>query len=1041
MITPKIALFLRGLRFRIGALIFVLVAAVVAIAGATIGPIYLGSAQNSVLVGGLRYAPEVKSGLKVVSIQAFAKSRLIAARDQAPTLDGRALFGDPIYTAEVPATVAATPAVKGELLASTLLERSDVCDHLKLDAGRCPTSRDQILISQRTAQYLGVKVGALLTVTAGLIARGLPGAGVSAKYRIVGTYAIPDISDRYWWDEEFFIFGTTINPVTLDPMFVEPGFFGGKASFGATTVSGLSSYEGVDRFLQMSLRPQVINIHNYQQSEALTARYRSQVAEREGLSASSGLASQINSIVASQHSMSTLVTVIILELVLLGLIVFGTLIWRMVQSRMGEFRLAQLRGVRPRSIVTRAVGEPLVVLLIAAPLGFIGAYLTVSIIGQSYFVAGTKLYILPTTYLAGLAVIVAALVVTVVAAGTALRRGVLEASRSALRNRGRFRALIDVLIVVVAALLTAQLVIAPTNGNNVDPLAGAAPAFLGAGFAIVVIALTTLALRGARRLTRKGRRISWYLAVRQLRARSPMLRQIIPFGMALALVVFGYGAQSIIARHRSDVAGYEVGAGKVFTVSLPKNLGLPRAVDQADPGGHEAMAAELYRSKSGTTLALQASHFQAASWPRALDAGTAAMVEHRLDPLGKKALTMNASSLTVTANTRGTIPAGVQVELTISLYDQAQATPDLLVIPLYGTPTTKSVSIPCRIDGCLLSGIGYLAIANGGVVNPSATFSIEIEHLGGVTNPTGAGVLAGPWRAGLNAPVKVLRSTHPNLLSFTAYPATGGSDVAVVPASYPTYIPAIVSQSVKATLSSNSVSAVGTGVTVGLDGNQINIRPILTLSSLPSVGADASIVDLTQAELAQDSASLASNEIWLAKGANPSIIHRLQAEGVTIDSITSATSLAASYANEPIGLAERLFPIAAAAGIIVVLLGLAFELLVEGRGRIPEFAAIRVLGLSRARLVIGYILEATILVVAAAIAGVGAGLLGARLALPALPEIDSGLDGLHFGYALPVLGEIAVVVVVLVAAIIVGAIAAIRVVGRASFDELRAGDR
>ena len=1040
MITTKIGLFLRGLRFRLGALIFLLVAAVVAIAGATVGPIYLGSAQDSVLVGSLRFAPEVKAGLKVVSVQALAKSRLIAARDQLPALDGRALFGNPIYTAQVPAMVAATPAVKGELLVTTLLERSDVCAHLKLDAGRCPTSRDQVLVSQRTATYLGVKVGAVLTVTAGLIARGLPGAGASASYHVVGTYAIPDISTRYWWDEEFFTFGATISPVTLDPMFVAPGFFGGKAAFGATTVGGLSSYEGVDRELQMSLRPEVVNIHNYQQSELVTARYRTQVAVREGLTASSGLASQIRAIVASQHSMSTLVTVIILELILLGLIVFGTLIWRMAQSRMGEFRLAQLRGVRPRGIVARAIGEPLVVLVIAAPLGFLGAYLTVSIIGRTYFVAGTKLYILPTTYLAGLAVIVAALVVTVIAAVTVLRRGVLEASRSALRNHGRFRALIDVLIVVIAAVLTAQLVIAPTNGNSVDPLAGAAPALLGAGFAIIVIALTGLALRGARRLTRKGRRISWYLAVRQLRARSPMLRQIIPFGMALALVVFGYGAQSVIARHRSDVASYEVGAGKVLTVSLPKHFGLSRAVDQADPGGHEAMAAELYRSKTGTTLALQASRFQAVSWPAALDAGSAATIEHRLDPLASKALTTNASSLTVTANTRGTIPAGVQVELTVSLYNEAQATPDLLVIPLYATPTTRSVSIPCRIDGCLLSGIGYLAISNGGVVNPSATFSIEIEHLGGIRNPSGSGVLASAWKAGINAPVKV-GSSHPGLLSFTAYPATGGSDIAVVPASYPTYLPAIVSQSVKATLSANSVSAVGTGVTVGLDGNQINIRPILTLSSLPSGGADASIVDLTQAELAQYSASSASNQVWLAKGASPSIIHRLQGEGVVIDSITSAHALAASYANEPLGLAERLFPIAAAAGIVVVLLGLAFELLVEGRGRIPEFAAIRVLGLTGARLVIGYILEATILVVAAAIAGVGAGLLGARLALPALPEIDSGLDGLHFGYALPVLGEIAIVAVVLVAAIVVGAIAALRIVGRASFDELRAGDR
>jgi len=1050
MTSGRVGLFVRGLRFRLGALVFLLVAAIVAILGATVGPIYLGSAQNSVLIGGLRDAPISKTGLQVSSSGALSRAKLLAAERAVPRLDGQPLFHQGLLTALLPVSVSPPPSLGNAVLASSFFERSDVCAHLQLSKGRCPSTNTQVLLSTRTAHYLGLNVGSHINATAGLIAAGVPGAGATATYTVVGTYEIPDISTNYWWGNDYFAFGSgSGSVVTLDPIIVAPGFFGGKASFGITTgdsQSGNVSYFGVDRLLQMPLDASVVTFSNYHRAASVVANYVDVVATHDRALASSGLEGVINSIVASQHSMSTLVTVIILELVLLGLIVFGTLIWRMVQSRMGEFRLAQLRGVRPRSIVTRAVGEPLVVLLIAAPLGFIGAYLTVSIIGHSYFVAGTKLYILPATYLAGLAVIVAALVVTVVAAGTALRRGVLEASRSALRNRGRFRALIDVLIVVVAALLTAQLVIAPTNGNNVDPLAGAAPAFLGAGFAIVVIALTTLALRGARRLTRKGRRISWYLAVRQLRARSPMLRQIIPFGMALALVVFGYGAQSIIARHRSDVAGYEVGAGKVLTVSLPKNLGLPRAVDQADPGGHEAMAAELYKASSGTTLAVQASRFgSVAFWPKAVGTESVGAIARQLHPLGSKALQVTSAHLTLSTRTIGSVPTGAAVDLEISILNEVQDSPNIIFVPLTSKEQTVTEPTGCTRNQCLLSGIGYSVITNGGFISPNAHFTIDVSNLRGVSaagagsNPDSASVFGPPWRAASGVQTSV--STHPNLLSFTAYPATGGSDVAVVPASYPTYIPAIVSQSVKATLSSNSVSAVGTGVTVGLDGNQINIRPILTLSSLPSVGTDASIVDLTQAELAQDSASLASNEIWLAKGANPSIIHRLQAEGVTIDSITSAKALAASYANEPLGLAERLFPIAAAAGIIVVLLGLAFELLVEGRGRIPEFAAIRVLGLSRARLVIGYILEATILVVAAAIAGVGAGLLGARLALPALPEIDSGLDGLHFGYALPVLGEIAVVVVVLVAAIIVGAIAAIRVVGRASFDELRAGDR
>jgi len=860
---------------------------------------------------------------------------------------------------------------------------------------------------------------------------------------VVGTYAVPDTQTSYWWGSNYFAFGSgSGSTVQLDPLVVAPGFFGGKATIGLASSNNFNTYLGVDRILQMPLRPAVVNIRNYRTTGTIVNRYTRLVATHDSAAASSGLYSVILGIIASQNSMTTLVAVIILELVLLGLIVFATLIWRMVQSRMSEFRLAQLRGVRPRSIVLRAIGEPLVVLIVASPLGFLGAYLTVTEVGHAYFAPGTQLYILPTTYLAGLAVVVAALVVTVVAAATALRRGVLEASRSALRNRGRFRALIDVLIVVVAAVLTAQLVIAPTTGSGVDPLAGAAPAFLGAGVAIVVIALTSLLLRLARRFTRKGRHIAWYLSVRQLRARSGMLRQIIPFGIALALVVFGFGAQSVIGRHRTDVADYEVGAGKVLTVSLPKHLGLVTAVDHADPSGNAAMAAELYKAASGTTLAVQASRFgRVASWPKAVGTAPVGAIARKLAPFNNKAFRETSNTLTVRARTVGKVPAGAEVDLELTLLNEAQDSPDIIYVPLTASYQTSSFHTGCARDGCLFSGIGYSVISNGGYTSPGVHFAVQLSELSGVKVPgaESPGVLGTSWRAATGVQTSV--ETSPSRLSFTAYPATGGSNISIVPKSYPSYLPAIVSSSVRSTLSASVVSAVGTGVVNGVDGNQINIRPFLTLASLPSVGGDASIVDLTQAELAQSSTSLASDQVWLAKGAPASVIGRLRHEGVVIDSITSSKALATSYADQPLGLAERLFPIAAAAGIVVVLLGLAFELLVEGRGRIPEFAAMRVLGLSRPRLIVAYILEAVILVISAAIAGVVAGVLGARLALPVLPEIDSGLDHLHFGYALPVVSEILVIVLVVIAALAVGALAATRVVGRASFDELRAGDR
>ncbi|WP_298335676.1 FtsX-like permease family protein [Ferrimicrobium sp.] len=1039
----RFGLFVRGIRFRLGALVFLLVAAVVAILGATIGPIYLGSAQNSVLIGGLRAAPVSKTGLQVTSTGALDRAKLLAAITQAPRLDGRPLFAHPLLTALVPAAITPGPQLRGAAIVSSFFERTALCAHLQLDSGHCPLNDHQLLLSARSAQYLHVKTGSTVKVAAGLIPAGVPGAGTSERYLVVGTYAIPDTNTNYWWGDNYFAFGSgSGSTVNLDPLIVAPGFFGGAAQFGVVRSSNFNSYLGVDRLLQMPLNPAVVNIRNYRGTGAVVDRYAERVATRDDASASSGLFGVIGSIIASQNSMTTLVTVIILELVLLGLIVFGTLIWRMVQSRMGEFRLAQLRGVRSRSIVLRAIGEPLVVLVIASPLGFLGAYVTVMIAGHAYFAAGTQLYILGSTYIAGLAVVVAALVVTVVAAATALRRGVLEASRSALRNRGRFRALVDVLIVVVAGVLTAQLVIAPTNGNSVDPLAGAAPAFLGAGIAIVTIALTSLALRFARRLTRGGRHIAWYLSVRQLRARSGMLRQIIPFGIALALVVFGFGAQSVIARHRSEVANYEVGAGKVLTVALPKHLGLVAAVDRADPTGDAAMAAQLYRAPSGTTLAVQAARFgRVVSWPPAVGTGPVAKIATELGPFGAKAYRVTANTLTIRARTKGSVPTGAQVDLEVTLLNEAQDVPDSIYVPLTTANQTMRIATGCAQDGCLFSGIGYSVITNGGYVAPGAHFTIEVSELGGVSPGAGRSTeaLRGPWRGATGVSTSVHSS--PSQLDFTAYSASGGSTIAVVPRSYPTYLPAIVSQSVRSTLSANVVSAVGTGVINGLDGNQINIRPFLTLASLPSVGGDASIVDLTQAQLVQESASLASDEVWLAKGAPSSVLQRLEREGVVVESVTSAKALAASYANQPLGLAERLFPIAAAAGIVVVLLGLAFELLVEGRGRIPEFAAMRVLGLSRPRLIVAYILEAVILVISAAIAGVVAGVLGARLALPVLPEIDSGLDHLHFGYALPVVSEILVIVLVVIAALAVGALAATRVVGRASFDELRAGDR
>ena len=256
----RIGLFIRGIRFRLGALVFLLVAAVVAILGATIGPIYLGSAQNSVLIGGLRSAPVSRTGLQVGSTGALDRAKLVAAEHQAPRLNGRPLFSHPLLTAFVPSVVTPGPHLAGAVLESSFFERTDICAHLQLTSGHCPTTDRQLLLSARTANYLHVAVGSTIKVTPGLIAAGVPGAGASSDFRVVGTYATPDTQTNYWWGSNYFAFGSgSGSTVQLDPLVVAPGFFGGKATFGLTSSNNFNTYLGVDRILQMPLRPPVVN--------------------------------------------------------------------------------------------------------------------------------------------------------------------------------------------------------------------------------------------------------------------------------------------------------------------------------------------------------------------------------------------------------------------------------------------------------------------------------------------------------------------------------------------------------------------------------------------------------------------------------------------------------------------------------------------------------------------------------------------------------------------------------------------------------------
>jgi len=1034
--VSRFGLFLRGLRHRSGAVVFLLLAQLLAVLGATLGPIYLGSSENSALVAGLRRAPISLTGVTVFS-QGGATARQLASGigDLGP-LRRRHLLAPPILSAYESMSVLPP---KGEAktlglepIQSLVVERTDACSHLRLLSGHCPRARDEVLLSARSARAIGAHPGTLLTLAPS--AQAASSAVVTylhlktLRVKVSGLYALPSPQDSYWWGETFSDYGTTSSGVLhLDGFFVAPGFFHGAASLGGGSANIVGDSAPVSRLAQFALERGVVTRPLAAKIPGLLAEVSSRVSFT-GLQMGSQLGSVLGSISQSETAMTKLVTIVILELVLLALIVFGTLIWRMGVARSQEFRLAQLRGIRARRVIARALAEPLVLLILAVPLGTLAAWQLVGILGDRYFAPGTVRDFPPATILAAGAVVVVALAVAIVGGIVSLRQGALEVTRTALRSRGRVRLLVEGLVVVVAALLTAQLVIAPTSGAGVDPLAGAAPAFLGAGVAVVAIVLVGLVLRGVARLTARSRRVPLYLAARQLRARSAMQRQIIPLGMALAVVVFGVGAVAVVVRHERTVAGWEVGAGRVLTVSVPGRLGLVEAVDRADPTGRYAMAAELYRSSSGTTLAVQASRLaKVASWPAADVGVSVARAVRDLGPFASEVVHVG-SKIRFTATLPASLSPANAPELEVSYLDTTNGSPvdDFVGLSARATPVTLNTG--CQPGQCDLLGIGLDTDQVG-----SNSGSIALTHLSGIEgmNP----LEPRNWSGQQGVVVK--RTGGGIALTWSGGPPTG----LATPARYGFAMPAIVTRAQLVALSESVLGSARTGSVPGLDGGTITVHPVLTLPTLPEVGGDATIVDLSHAEVAQSSASLASDQIWLAADAPSRVLASLKAEGVRVLRSASAKQLATEFAGQPLGLAERLFPTAAVAAAVVVLLGFAFELFAEGRGRLAEFAAIRMLGLPRRRLVVSYALEGAILVLTAGLTGVVAGLVGARLALPALPELAGGYDGLRVGYGLPIGLEVVTVAAIVVVSLAIGVVIAVRVVGRASFDQLRAGER
>ncbi|HET7530837.1 MAG TPA: hypothetical protein VFJ98_07755, partial [Mycobacteriales bacterium] len=154
----------RGLWHRAGTSLVIFVVALCATAAAAIGPTYYVAARDSILQDtmqttstvGRAYQASQTGGVRGTFGPFAAGVDQVALDAIGSPADQRRLFAPPIQAIE-------TTAFFSKIVVNTLLVwRSDVCAHLRLRSGHCPTAANDVMVSRSLADVYHWRVGQTL---------------------------------------------------------------------------------------------------------------------------------------------------------------------------------------------------------------------------------------------------------------------------------------------------------------------------------------------------------------------------------------------------------------------------------------------------------------------------------------------------------------------------------------------------------------------------------------------------------------------------------------------------------------------------------------------------------------------------------------------------------------------------------------------------------------------------------------------------------------------------------------------------------------
>ncbi len=977
---PRLGLTARGLWWRRGSAATLLAVATVTIAAAALGPVYARAASESTLRDRLVSAPVTETGFNLTDVVDGSQDAapLDAAAD--PPAAG-ALFGFPSRVAALSSQVTVAAVGGNTRQLSYVVWREGFCSHVVVLKGRCPTRAGEGMASSRTlAGGYGWKLGGTLH-TDGLTVD-VPGGFAGSipeplALTVVGLYRPKAEADPYWFGHSYFgaRFGSGDKPDWVDSVFVTQSTF---VSLTRPSPVGLS--------LDYPLDAHAVRL-------ADEPRMREQMQALQKAHATAGTAQLQSSLLkvldAADHERTLLevsTTLVAAQLALLAWLVLYQVVTDAAESRGNEVALAKLRGFRPRSTVAFGLGQPLTVLVLAVPLGLLAAWLAMLFMSRWVLVPGTPVQLTWAAVAGALAGFTGAVVGAALAARRVLTRPVLEQWRRVPDvQHGTASLVVDLVLVVSAAAGLLALRASGSAGTAPRPVALVAPGLFVLAVALLGVRLLPYFGRAALGPTRASPRVGWFLAVRQVLRRPAGLRLAALLAVAVGLATFAIDGEAVAAANRDYRAGLEVGAPQVLTVQYDQAHDPVAITHAVDPHGDWAMAAATWVGSGGavtgkvlgvdSTRLPTVAHWPSMSGFSAQDA--AAQIGPSVPPPIR--FTGTAIRVQVTQLSRG---PGPPPNVTIEVRPGLRSPVLQRLGPLRPGSATYTAPVPCA-GGCTLTRLVWdRPIDWNKVLQGSVLVTAFEAQSGGGWQPVDAGLgTSGEWRGAGSGGVSrdTLTPTPQGLRD--DYSSTYGASPAIGHVDSPAPLPLIATP--------HAITTGGSAETVLQDSSGVSApyQQVATVPLLPVVLDDGVVADVryVKAQLL-DFADEAGWQVWLGAQAPADAVQRLKAAGLLVQGVRTDGQRSDELGRQGPALALLLLVACAIAGAALAAGATALAVAVTGRRRAFELAALSAVGVRRRSLLRSCVGEQLILLGTGFALGLPAGVVAARLALPAIPE-------------------------------------------------------